>query len=171
MPLLLVFFVFSITYFQLAINQSGSILRLKESAVNVSVAFNADRGNLWQFFLSQIGSELIKIPEYVQFPVSFYGAMPHSLPITLIYMFGLIPFIAFCTVAILPIFLLSWRTSLDEFILKLMLTQILIESLKVEATRLPQYLTVFFTLIGISYVRTMEKMRDQELLQKPLSSS
>jgi hypothetical protein len=171
MILLFVSFVFSVAYFQLAINQSGSILRLRESLSNVSDAFGADRGNLWQFFLGQIGGELIKIPEYLQFPVSFYGAMPHSLPITLIFMFGLIPFIAFYTVAVIPIFLLSWRTSLDEFILKLMLTQILIESLKVEATRLPQYLTVFFTLIGLCYVRSVEKIREQELFQKPLSSS
>ena len=169
MLLLFVFSIFSVAYFQLAINRSGSILRLRDSLSNVSVAFGEDRGNLWQFFLGQIGGELIKIPQYLQFPVSIYGAMPHSLPITLIFMFGLIPFIAFYTVAVIPIFLLSWRTSLDEFILKLMLTQILIESLKVEATRLPQYLTVFFTLIGLCYVRSVEKMRIQDLVQKPLS--
>lgn len=161
-------FVLSVTYLQFAIIKSGSILRLSESVSNVSVAFNSDRGSLWQFFLGQIGDEFIKIPEYLQFPVASYGAMPHSLPITLIFMFGLIPFISFYTVALIPIFLLSWRGSLDEFILKLMLTQLLLESLKVEATRLPQYLTVFFTLIGLCYVRSVEKNDGSRIVPETL---
>lgn len=171
MVFLPVVLVFSVTYFQIAINRSGSILRLRESAKNISHAFNTDRGDTWEFFLSQIKSEFIKIPEHIQFPVSLYGTLPHSLPITLIFMFGLIPFICFYAVALAPIFILSWRSSLDEFILKLLLSQILLESLKVEATRLPQFLTVFFTLIGLCYLRSVEKIRDRkQLLNLPISS-
>lgn len=170
MVFLPVAFVLSVAYFQIAINRSGSILRLKESARNLSHAFSTDRGDTWQFFLSQINAEFIKIPEHIQFPVYLYGTLPHSLPITLIFMFGLIPFICFYAVALAPFFILSWRSSLDEFILKLMLSQILFESIKVEATRLPQFLTVFFTLIGLCYLRSVEKIRERKPSLNLLSS-
>ena len=171
LTLILTAFLAFITYFRAAINESGSIFRIGESINNFPAAFASDRGDLWQFFLNQIGNELIKIPNYLQFPVSAYGTLPHSLPITLIFMFGLIPFISFLIVVLFPLVILSWRGSLNEFLLKLMLTQLLLESLKVEATRLPQYLTVFFTLIAICYVCTVEKIRFQEYSEKSMDPS
>jgi hypothetical protein len=105
---------------------------------NISSAFDLARGDLWQYFLSQISGEMIKVPEHLQFPISEFRTLPHSLPLALIFMFGIFPFISFMIIVLIPLVVLSRERSLQNFLLKIMLAQLLIESLKVEAIRLPQ---------------------------------
>lgn len=166
LSLLVVVMSTSVFFLKSAINQSGSITRIDKSLGNIALAFDSDRGNLWKHFLDLMPQELIKIPKYLQFPLSEFGTLPHSLPLALVIMFGIFPTIAFLILAVFPLKILSWNGSLQDYLMNLMLSQILLESLKVEAIRLPQYLTVFFTLIAICYVGAVERDGIQEFHKK-----
>lgn len=166
LPLIMVLILLAGANLKSAISQSGSISRTDEALNNISSAFNSARGELWQYFISQISGEMIKIPEHLQFPISEFGALPHSLPLALVFMLGIFPFISFMIIVLIPLVVLSRERSLQNFLLKILLAQLLLESLKVEAIRLPQYLTVFFTLVGLCYVSVVETHERQKLKRK-----
>jgi hypothetical protein len=166
LPSIIALILLAGTNLKSAISQSGSISRIDQSLTNISSAFDLARGDLWQYFLSQISGEMIKVPEHLQFPISEFGTLPHSLPLALIFMFGIFPFISFMIIVLIPLVVLSRERSLQNFLLKIMLAQLLIESLKVEAIRLPQYLTVFFTLVGLCYVSAVETYELQKFRRK-----
>jgi len=132
------------------LGKSGFIYRINSFIRDPQNTFINDRFELWHKFMLQISTELIKIPEYISFPINIYGAIPHSLILSLIFMFGMIPSLFVIYLIFSPMISLQLKVA-DQFIVKIILLAIFINELKIEAIRLPQYLIVIFTLSGAGY--------------------
>ena len=155
-------FFFGNTIFLLT-NKSGYLNRITDLVSNPASNLITDRLSLWSTFLSNLPSQLFKIPQYVSFPVSTYGEIPHSLPLSLIFMFGVIPTFFIYTLFFMPLFALWRKPNSEYFILFVAILFLFADEFKIEAIRLPQYLVVIFTITGIGYTAISKRNADRNL--------
>jgi hypothetical protein len=151
----MIFFIFKATS-----DKSGIESRSSNFFTNLYDTLWQSRLSLWQGFIHQIPENLFKIPRYLSFPINIYGSLPHSLYLSLLFMFGIIPAILIITLMFLPIFHLKSSDSL-QFTYMIMLLFVMLDNSKVEVIRSPQSIVFIFTLIGICYssITTTQSLR------------